>query len=73
MSNSTGGLTQYWGANLGHNYNEIIESNIEQIMEVNKACDIKDLRGIKMQSHLADKLLLSKTGHSKLINVFSPF
>ena len=73
LSNSTGGLTQYWGANLGHNYNEIIESNIEQIMEVNKACDIKDLRGIKMQSHLADKLLLSKTDHSKLINVFSPF
>ena len=42
---------------MGHNYKEIKESNIQELLEVNKASEIKDLKDLKMQSNLADKLI----------------
>ena len=73
LSNSIGGLSKYWGGNLGHNYKEIKESNIQELLEVNKASEIKDLKDLKMQSNLADKLIKFPIDTKKSINVFSPF
>ena len=73
LSNSIGGLSNYWGANLGHNYNDIIESNIKNIIEVNKADQIKDTNNIKMHSDLSEALLNLNKRKKKCILVHSPF
>ncbi len=73
LSNSVGGLSRYWGANLGHDYAELIESNIENLIEVNRANSIKDENKISMQSDLSEKILFSKSNKRSFIDFHSPF
>tara|TARA_B100001989_G_scaffold67234_1_gene45529 strand:+ start:1007 stop:2395 length:1389 start_codon:yes stop_codon:yes gene_type:complete len=73
LSNSVGGLSRYWGANLGHDYSEVIESNIENLIEVNRANLIRDDNKISMQSDLSEKILFSKSNEKSFINFHSPF
>ncbi len=72
LGTEIGGLSQYWGGNLGHDEENVIKSDILSILKVTRANEIKADNGSLMQSDLADVLLTQNNKKSKFIQVHSP-
>ena len=72
LGTNIGGLSQYWGGNLGHNEENVLKSDILRIIKVTRANEIKADNGSLMQSDLADVLLSKNYEKSKFIKVHSP-
>lgn len=75
LGTKKGGLTNYWGANLGHDINIIKKSEIRTFFDVNKASKLINKNGEKIHSKLSENLLNLSTANSDETNikVFSPF
>ena len=72
LGTKIGGLSQYWGGNLGHDEENVFKSDILRIVKVTRANEIKSDNGYLMQSDLADVLLSRNSEKSNFIKVHSP-